>query len=194
MEIPEAYLNFSAAFFLFALLHSLTATKWFKRKAHPIFDEGYRLVYSIFSVVTLTPALYLYYLYLPGSSMIFEAPGYLYVPLSAFRAVCLLAMSYTLYKRGALSFVGLKKDNQNSLVTTGTYSIVRHPIFFFGILFLWADPAFSEIELLFAALASGYLVFGSYLEESRLREDFGEEYLKYVEEVPMWLPKLRRRQ
>ncbi|MGB9959190.1 MAG: methyltransferase family protein [Candidatus Bathyarchaeales archaeon] len=81
---------------------------------------------------------------------------------------------------------------KNTLVTTGIYSHVRHPQYLgfllltFGIAFLW--PTFSTI-ILWPILALLYYKLAKE-EEKILEEKFGKEYKEYKNNVPMFIPRL----
>ena len=83
---------------------------------------------------------------------------------------------------------------KGQLVTNSIYAYIRHPQYlgFFlitlGMIVLW--PVITTLImwpflfLLYRALAKK--------EEKRMEELFGEEYLKYKSEVPMFIPRLRK--
>ncbi len=82
------------------------------------------------------------------------------------------------------------------IVTTGVYTIVRHPQYLGGLL------AHVGISLLLSAwyslLLTPTLVLLIYLlsrkEEKELVTEFGKEYVDYKKQVPMLMPRLRSRQ
>ncbi len=81
------------------------------------------------------------------------------------------------------------------IVTTGSYSIVRHPQYLGGVL------AHVGITFLLSAwyslLSAPLMVLLIYLisrkEEEELIREFGKEYEDYKKKVPMLMPRLRRR-
>ena len=77
------------------------------------------------------------------------------------------------------------------IVTTGVYSIVRHPQYLGGLL---AHIGFSFLfsgvySLLSTPLIVAIVYFISRKEESELRKEFGQEYSDYRRKTPMLLPK-----
>ncbi|MCJ7721138.1 isoprenylcysteine carboxylmethyltransferase family protein, partial [Candidatus Bathyarchaeota archaeon] len=79
------------------------------------------------------------------------------------------------------------------IVTTGVYSIVRHPQYFGGLLahvgvsfLLTAWYSFLVTPLIVVLV---YLV--SKKEEEELIREFGKEYKDYTKEVPMFIPRTR---
>ena len=51
----------------------------------------------------------------------------------------------------------------------------------------------STGRLLFAAVATAYMVVAVYLEEADLRQTFGDAYRRYQETTPRYFPRLARR-
>ena len=101
------------------------------------------------------------------------------------------------------AWFGIKGVNQTSLkvaethrtetiITSGVYSIVRHPQYLGGLL------AHVGVTLLlstvYSLLVSPLMVFLVYLlskkEEEELIIEFGKEYQSYKKKVPMFIPKL----
>jgi protein-S-isoprenylcysteine O-methyltransferase Ste14 len=77
------------------------------------------------------------------------------------------------------------------LTTTGPYAFVRNPIYI-GNLLICSGLIISSELLWFAPIAFFYC-FGIYslvvrYEEGHLLEKFGENYRKYLSEVPRWFP------
>jgi len=87
--------------------------------------------------------------------------------------------------------VSIRKEH--TLVTSGPYRWVRHPLYTFGTIFILA----------IATAAANWFIFGiglltliplsmrTPLEEQRLLETFGDEYRDYMKQTGRYLPKLR---
>ena len=78
------------------------------------------------------------------------------------------------------------------IVTTGVYSVVRHPQYFGGIL---AHVGFSFLlsgmpSLLATPLVIAVVYAISWKEEKELTKEFGQEYQDYKRNVPMLIPKI----
>lgn len=73
-------------------------------------------------------------------------------------------------------------------VVRGPYLWVRHPLYLFSLILIWATPDMSSDRLLFNVLWTSWIVLGSYLEERDLVAEFGERYQAYQQTVPMLLP------
>lgn len=71
------------------------------------------------------------------------------------------------------------------------YKYVRHPLYFGGILGLWATPTMSTTHLVFAISLTAYFVIGTLFEEADLKRDFGELYKNYQKQTAMIIPFLK---
>jgi len=79
------------------------------------------------------------------------------------------------------------------IVTTGGYSIVRHPQYLGGLLaHLGISLLLSALySLLFTSLMLVLIYLISKKEEQELIREFGKEYERYKKKVPMLIPRLR---
>jgi protein-S-isoprenylcysteine O-methyltransferase Ste14 len=68
------------------------------------------------------------------------------------------------------------------------YKYVRHPLYFGGILGLWATPRMTVTHLVFAIGLTSYFVVGTLFEERDLKREFGELYKAYQAKTPMLIP------
>ena len=79
----------------------------------------------------------------------------------------------------------LSKDG--ILKREGILNITRHPWYTAFIIILWAREL-NSTTLIINIIFSVYLVVGTYLEEKKLKADFGEAYINYQNDVSMLLP------
>lgn len=76
------------------------------------------------------------------------------------------------------------------LVKKGMYAYVRHPLYFAVIVMFTGTLIFLPYTstLVFVAVTFVYLPIGVGLEEDKLIEEFGEQYIQYKKEVKMLIP------
>ena len=96
---------------------------------------------------------------------------------------------------GSLWSAGVSRKEGHRVIDTGSYGIVRHPIYTGGFIaiFSWAAACASPIALLIALFTTVGFTCKAYLEERFLREEFGGSYEAYRQRVPMLVPFLRPR-
>jgi protein-S-isoprenylcysteine O-methyltransferase Ste14 len=81
----------------------------------------------------------------------------------------------------------------NRLLTDGIYGRIRHPRYVAVMLGTFAVAFFTNYLVVYviALLCVPALYLVVLLEERELRERFGDEFVRYAERVPRFLPKLR---
>jgi len=97
---------------------------------------------------------------------------------------------------GAGDFLGTSQihptDTQaHRLITSGCYAHMRHPLYFYSIVFLILNPVMTIQWLLLTLYSLIYFIIGGLIEERRLIEAFGEEYRRYQQRVPFIIPASR---
>jgi protein-S-isoprenylcysteine O-methyltransferase Ste14 len=196
-------LVFLIAFCIWALVHSVTASSRFKGRVRQVigqraFDGWYRLFYNIASAATLFPLLIIGRWIIPDE-VIWSVPSPLSLFFYAAQLLAMLGLLLSLWQTDLLRFAGLSQVQRYlagedhvlpppKMVTRGTYSLVRHPLYFFSLLIIWLVPTMTMQLLIFNLAATVYFVVGSIHEERRLLEVFGEEYIAYRSKVPGIIP------
>lgn len=198
-------MNILLALLIFGVFHSLMAAVGFKALMLSLMGERaylglYRLLYNIVSVVTFAPVL-LWAAVEPGET-IWSLDGAAAGIFMVLQAVGIVGLLISLLQIDGLRFVGLRQAAAylngdplpllaESLTINGVYRLVRHPLYLFSLLFLWFLPTMSAAALGLAIGATVYFVLGSLLEEQKLKQQFGEAYLEYQQEVPWMIPLLK---
>ena len=82
-----------------------------------------------------------------------------------------------------------------AVIRHGVFGVVRHPIYlsevllYLGLLLLRTSLAAVAVWL----VAIAFLHYLSRHEEKLLLERFGDDYARYMEDVPMYFPRIFRR-
>jgi methanethiol S-methyltransferase len=90
--------------------------------------------------------------------------------------------------RQALSFGKIKKVNPSEEVKkNGLLGIIRHPMYLALIIYLWCQT-FRMSDIVVNIVLTIYIIIATRLEEKKLVLEFGDTYVKYQKEVPMFIP------
>ncbi len=190
----------SAALIIWGAIHSWSASQgvkdFFMRTFGINIQRIYRLGYNFFSIVSLLPILLLLP-YLPDHTL-YRLPFPWMVVTLGLQGLAVVFLVIGLWQTGVLTFIGLSQlvepqAQTGQLMTTGLYRFVRHPLYLFGLLFIWLTP-FMTVNLLtvFVCLTL-YIFIGAHFEERRLLREFGQAYADYMQRTPMILPGLLRK-
>ena len=91
-----------------------------------------------------------------------------------------------------LMMVFNKKAQSRGVIRKGVFRFVRHPIYLSEIImysgFLTLNISLAAAFILVIAIF--FLHYISRYEERLLLAKFGDEYRRYMKEVPMWFPRL----
>ena len=182
---------------LWGVVHSLLASIGFKNFLRRIlgnrFMNFYRLLYNIFALVSILPILYLM-VSLPDKTL-YQAPVPWSYLMRAGQALSALFLFIAVLQTDALSFAGLRQlfqeEETGSLVTSGLYRSVRHPLYTFSLLILWLSPSMSINAFIVYAAFTVYILIGIVFEERKLVREFGNVYLEYKSRTPMLFPGLK---
>ncbi len=199
-------------FLLFALVHSITVTGWFKHSCKSLFGDTfmrvwYRALYNAVSLVTAVVAVALIRR-VPDRSL-WTAPSWLWLTMRATQVSGLafgaLAFQYLdtwefMGFRQVWRFLTRKKIEGNieglsgkELVTGGVYGLVRHPMYLAGIVIFTFNPHVTVNGVTISVLADLYFLLGAFIEERRFLRTFGDRYREYRRRVPMLIPGLHPR-
>lgn len=152
---------------------------------HRMGDAGQIILAFLFAIVWIADSFFLNYStflndYL--SQWLRLPPAFFFLILSGYLA------------RTGLSIVFGEIREKPTVIRKGVFNMVRHPIYL-GEILLYLGFLLISISLAAAAvwlLAIAFLHYISRHEEKLLLARFGKEYEHYMQEVPMWLPRLRR--
>lgn len=177
---------------LWGVVHSILASYFAKDMFKGLLGGFYRLAYNLFSVISFAPILYL--LVVLEDRLFYQVPvPWSYILLGG-QALSALLLLVAVLQTDTLSFIGLRQifeeEKSGQLVTRGLYTLVRHPLYLFSILFLWLSPSMSMNSLVFNIGVTLYFIIGAYFEERKLLRDFGEAYAEYKRRTSFLIPGL----
>ena len=188
-------LNLFLIVLLYYVVHSLLANDYIKSTLYKVIPSHYyRLLYTILSIAGLFWIIQ-YYLSLP-QEFLFNDISWLWY-LGVFLAFTGLVIIHTsLFSFDLMEFLGFKqlmnKDEKlhDPLNQKGLYRIVRHPLYFGFLVFFLGLFLFrpDENTLIISTVSIVYTLIGAKLEEKRLINQYGEQYLQYISSTPFIIP------
>jgi protein-S-isoprenylcysteine O-methyltransferase Ste14 len=153
---------------------------------HAVGDTGQAVLACLFAATWITDTFFFQY-----STFLNQ-----YVPLGVripFGVVLLVLSGYL--ARTGMSIVFGKERKKPGVIRESVFSVVRHPVYlseillYLGLLMLSMSLAAGVVWI----IAIGFLHYISLYEERLLLARFGVEYELYMREVPMWIPRFRKR-
>ena len=153
---------------------------------HTAGDAGQGILALLFAAVWVLDTFFLKYTtFLNGS-----VPLWVRVPLG----VASLVVSGYLVWAGLAIVFGERRETP-VVIRKGVFNVVRHPIYLSEIL-LYLGCLMLSLSLAAACILPAAIAFLHYIsrhEEKLLLARFGEEYERYIRDVPMWIPRLRKK-
>ncbi len=187
----------------FGLIHSILIDLRFSNWAKQVMGRYfafYRLGYNLLSLVLFSVLLYIAKTL--DSELILK-----FVPPWAILQQVLLVGSgvviiWAFLSYDVLEFVGIrqlmdfgkKKDfcYSKTITKKGLLGIVRHPIYFATLVFIWSLNS-TRVDIVTHLVLTIYILLGIRLEESKLVKEFGFAYTQYQKEVPALIPFTKKR-
>jgi protein-S-isoprenylcysteine O-methyltransferase Ste14 len=153
---------------------------------HPIGDTGQIALFLLFMVVWIADSFFLGYTDFLATSI----PLYIRLPIAA----GLLVVAVLIAKSGHDTMLGEVRE-EAVVVQAGAFALVRHPLYLGTILFYVGLSAITFSLAAVAVMLVACMFYHSIAryEEKLLLARFGDEYRKYMKDVPMWVPRLTRR-
>jgi methanethiol S-methyltransferase len=194
---------------IWGCIHSLLASQKIKMitrdRLGDNFMRYYRLVYNLLAGLSFIPVMLIYTLFPDRRLYLVPLPWSLLMVLGEILALAAMVAGLRVTDTG--EFIGLRqmmepaKPEQKdfplstvkgTLVVSGVYRYVRHPLYSAGIAFIWLLPMMTINILVMNIALTLYVVVGSYLEERKLLREFGRAYAGYAAITPMFIPFLKR--
>jgi protein-S-isoprenylcysteine O-methyltransferase Ste14 len=176
-----------ALFAAFALHHSLFARARAKRRVERLVSPAYERSVYVWGSSLLFGAVCVLWQPVPGA--LWTAPAGLAPILLAAELGGGVLSVVSARRLDVLDLAGLRQAAATSatpaptLIRTGPYGLVRHPVYLGWIILVWVTPVMTGTRLVFAAVSTLYLAVAVLFEERDLEEIFGPGYADYRRQV-----------
>ena len=181
---------------LFFIQHSIMVRPGFRRwLAKLIPRQFYGAFFTIASAVVLLVILIFWQ---KTPVVLFSAQGMTHVVIRCAFFLIIAGFAWGAWSLQPFDPMGLSpivsrlrgtREIPSQLIIRGPYRWVRHPLYLFAILLIWAIPEITADRMLFNGLWTLWIITGAFLEERDLANFFGAAYLSYQQKVPMLIPK-----
>jgi protein-S-isoprenylcysteine O-methyltransferase Ste14 len=186
------FIALAAGWTLYYFIHSLLAAdspREYLKKLTGWSDQGYRLFYSIVSVIGLL--VMIVFLAFVSSGSLFPVTSIVqYVSLSM-TVIGVIVIRRAFQHYSLKEFLGLEADVGLKLQKAGILKHIRHPLYSGTILILIGMFMYSPTvaTLITVLVTFAYLAVAIPLEERKLIKKFGNTYLQYRKKVPALIPR-----
>ncbi|WP_282124226.1 methyltransferase family protein [Algibacter mikhailovii] len=185
---------------LFGLQHSIMARQSFKKAFAKYFPKP--IERSTFVLVSGLLLILLVFQWEPMGGTIWSIPegSMLYYAIYAIFFTGWIILFISTFLINHFDLFGLRQtflELQNKPYTKldfkviSFYKHVRHPLYFGGIVGLWATSTMTTTHLIFALSLTAYFIIGTLFEERDLKKEFGNTYEDYQAKTSMLIPFLK---
>lgn len=181
--------------FMFFAQHSVMIRREFRDKLSGLIPElYYPAFYSILSGTALF-MVFFFWQKIPDAVMTVQGTPRILIRILFFLSIAGFAWANT--SLTAFDPFGVKAINRHlrqkeirsmPLAVKGAYLWMRHPLYFFSLVMIWACPDLTRDRLMFNILWSLWIILATRLEERDLVAEFGNQYREYQSKVPMIIP------
>jgi protein-S-isoprenylcysteine O-methyltransferase Ste14 len=199
----QSFFIITLSFVLWAVIHSWLADFRLKARFRQRWGDAlfrwYRLGYNFFAALSFVP-VYLAYSLLPDKVLWQPGPLATWLMLGI-QAVGLVGLTVAVFATDVGVYTGLAQLRPSynpdappePMRLSGLYCLVRHPIYFFSLFIVWFAAPVTVNRMVIATLFTLYFYYGGKHEELGLREEFGVQYDRYRQHVPMLVPRPGRK-
>ena len=187
---------------LFGASHSILASMQVKEYFKKLLNEKiafYRIGYNFVSVLLL---LVIYETAPKPAIIVYSIPAPFDLIIFGLQVLSLAGVVYTFSLFDFKEFLGLNQiarwydgdfregelDERSEFRAEKIYKYMRHPGYFFTILFLGLRPQMDVFYFTAFICFSSYFYIGTFFEEKKLAAQFGASYLEYQKKTPRLFP------
>lgn len=192
------YIIVALLWICYGVLHSFLISIRFSNWANRIlgrFFAFYRIAYNVISLALLI-ILFIYSKNVDSTYVIEFMPPWTTLQYGLLLSSAALIL-WAFFSYDSLEFIGLRqimdlgkkknKSEQMAITKEGLLGVIRHPMYLATLVFMWSLNS-TKADILVHLILSIYILIGIRLEERKLVQQFGSDYLTYKDEVPALIP------
>jgi len=181
--LGQALLVNTALLALFSFQHSIMARPgfkaWFSLVLVLLFWQWRPMTGVVWQVDNAVARALLYGLFFVGVTIVLYA-------------TCLISHFDLFGLRQVFLYLKGERYSEKRFVTPSLYKFIRHPLYVGWFTTVWATPFMTTGHLLFAVVATGYILSAIPFEERDLSKFLGDDYRRYRARTPMFVPRIGR--
>lgn len=165
--------------------------------------NGTTLATTTYAIIASAQLLALFALWTPSGVIWWEAEGVVFwIICTAYASAWLMLIKASFdagaeVQLGALGWMSLAakvKPVFPDMPTTGLFRVIRQPIYVAFALTLWTVPVWTPDQLALALSFTAYCLLAPLLKERRFTSRSGHRFIRYREQVPYAIPRVRKGQ
>lgn len=190
---------YAVSWLIFAFLHSILARQFVQIRLESFLGSYYRLTYNLVAAIKLSIVFYIGKIYLSHTRFTLIEDNIAVIAVAGLQLLgfIVLIVALMVYDIGRFSGITqimtaekVSSLSNEPLQRRGLNRWVRHPLYTGAFLILWGG-AISSFGLWTAVFGTLYLIIGTSFEEHKLVQIYGDEYLRYQQEVPKYFPSFK---
>ncbi|MEM7710084.1 MAG: isoprenylcysteine carboxylmethyltransferase family protein [Pseudomonadota bacterium] len=200
---PWSILANAALVLQFPVVHSLLLAKPGGTVLSRLAPDAYgkTLATTTYAIVAAAQLLALFALWTPSGIVWWRAEGAAFWALCAAYAASWGLLIKASYDAGAevqsgalgwMSLAGKRKPVFPDMPTTGTFRVIRQPIYVAFALTTWTVPVWTPDQLALAIALTAYCLAAPMLKERRFARRYGDRFAQYKDDVPYAVPRFPR--
>jgi protein-S-isoprenylcysteine O-methyltransferase Ste14 len=182
---------------VFAIQHSVMARPGFKRAWTRIVPRPVERATYVLASSAAMWLLFAFWQPIPVS--VWQLHGFAAVAMESLFFLGVLTVLYATFLIDHFDLFGLRQVvlyfrgmpyTEKRFTTPSLYRYMRHPLYVGWFMTFWFTPEMSAGHLLFAAVASAYILVAVVFEERDLLELLGDDYRQWRERTPKFIPRV----
>jgi protein-S-isoprenylcysteine O-methyltransferase Ste14 len=181
---------------IFAIQHSVMARPGFKRVWTRVVPKPVERATYVLASSAAMWLMFAFWQPIPAS--VWQLHGFAAVAMEALFFLGVLTVLYATFLIDHFDLFGLRQVvlyfrgmpyTEKRFSTPSLYRYMRHPLYVGWFMTFWFTPEMSAGHLLFAAVASAYILVAVVFEERDLLELLGDDYRTWRERTPKFVPR-----